>query len=233
METIERPRVLVVEDDHDVARSVQQALGAVHMLTDHADTLAAAQALMDRRTYDLVILDLGLPDGSGLELAQSLRRDGTEIPILMLTAQAAVSQRVSGFAHGADDYVCKPFAVEELVARVHSLLRRTRSDRQHVLRYADVKLDLLKRTVSMGRDEIALSDREVALLAYLMRHAEQPLSRDTLAREVWGLDPEIDSGVVNVYVNYLRNKLERGDRHARLIHTVRGVGYMLLEGGPD
>ncbi len=233
MEAIERPRVLLVEDDDDVASTVQDALAAANMQSDHAGTLAAAKQQMDHRAYDAVILDLGLPDGDGLELADALRRDGSEIPIVMLTAQASVPQRVSGFAHGADDYVCKPFAAEELVARLQALLRRVRSQQQHVLRYAGVELDLLKRSLLVDGEETALSDREAALLACLMRHAEQPLSRHELAQEVWGIDSETDSGVVNVYVNYLRNKLEQGDRRTRLIHTVRGVGYVLSDRDPN
>jgi len=228
----DNPRLLLVEDDPVVAETIQQAMNAANLSVDHAETLDQARRQSATRTYDAIILDLGLPDGNGLALADAVRSSGNDIPILMLTARAAVHQRVNGFAHGADDYVCKPFAAEELVARVKALMRRARPERQHVLRYGGVELDLLKRAVRVSEMEVALSDREAALLAYLMRHPEEPLSREQLAQEVWGMDAEMDAGVVNVYVNYLRNKLEHGDRHGRLIHTVRGVGYVLSEREP-
>jgi two-component system response regulator MprA len=225
--------VLLIEDDRELARTVQEALRVANVSLDHAAALVDARRRISTRTYDAIILDLGLPDGSGLELAEAMRQSGSEIPILMLTAQTAVQQRLDGFAHGADDYVCKPFAVNELIARLKALLRRAHPERQHVLRYGDVELDLLKRVACRGDVAAVLSDREAALLAYLMRHPEEPLSREQLAQEVWGLDAETDSGVVNVYINYLRNKLEHGNRQNRLIHTVRGVGYMLAEVAPE
>ncbi|MEW6252581.1 MAG: response regulator transcription factor [Planctomycetota bacterium] len=233
-ERCEAPRLLLVEDDPEIARTAQTALGAAGMSSDTAPTLAEARRRIALRHYDAIVLDLGLPDGDGLQLADELRRGrGDEVPILVLTAQSGVRRRLDGFAHGADDYICKPFVPAELVARARAVLRRTRPDRQHLLRYAGVELDLLARVARCGDRETTLSDREAALLAYLLRHPEQPLSRETLAQEVWGLEAEMDRGVVNVYVNYLRNKLEAGDRGARLIHTVRGVGYVLSETAPD
>jgi DNA-binding response OmpR family regulator len=225
-------RVLLVEDDAETAQIVQETLEAARLNVDRVDCLTDARQMLASRTYDCVVLDLGLPDGSGLELADSLRST-SEVPILMLTAQAALQQRLDGFAHGADDYVCKPCMPDELVARIQALLRRARPERQHVLRYADLQLDLLRRTVTRGGAETPLSDREAALLAYLIRHAGQPVAREALGQDVWGLGPADDAGVVNVYINYLRNKLEHGNQAARLIHTVRGIGYIFSETPPS
>lgn len=214
-----------------MVRTIRESLDAEQFSLDTAATVAEARQRLAARTYDAIVLDLGLPDGNGLELANSLRAAGNDIPILMLTAQSGVDRRLDGFAHGADDYLCKPFAVEELVARLQAILRRARPERQHMLRYAGLELDLLNRVVRRHDLEATLSDREAALLAYLMRNPEQAFSRSTLVEEVWGDDAEAEGSVVNVYINYLRNKLERS-RYPRLIHTVRGVGYMLSETNP-
>lgn len=215
-----------------MVQTVRDGLDAALFSVDHAATVSDARRRLTSRTYDAVVLDLGLPDGSGLDLADWLRISGSDVPILILTARSSVDQRLDGFGHGADDYLCKPFVVEELAARLKAILRRGRSERQHVLKYAGIELDLLKRVVRRSDLEVNLSDREAALLAYLMRHPEEELSRARLVEEVWGDDAEAEGSVVNVYVNYLRNKLERG-RHPRVIHTVRGVGYVLSEAGPE
>ncbi len=233
MSTSDEPHILLVEDDKEVARDVTAALREAGMSLDHAPTLSAAFDLVAARTFDVIVLDLGLPDGNGLELAKAVRRKRQDVPLLMLTARSAAQHRLDGFAHGADDYVCKPFLMEELVARVKALLRRSRPAGHHLLRYAGVELDLIQRVARRNDSEIVLSDREAALLTFLMRHPDEPLSRETLAQEVWGLDEELGRGVVNVYINYLRNKLEQGDRESRLIHTIRGVGYILSATPPD
>lgn len=225
--------VLLVEDDDDVVATIEDVFRGTGMVLERVATLADAQLRVRSRMHDAVILDLGLPDGGGLALADVLRGVDEEVPILILTAQAGVAQRLEGFARGADDYVCKPFVPEELVARLRALLRRSRSERRHILRYGGVELDLLKRVVTSAGSSTPLSDREVALLAFFMRNAERPISRETLAQEVFGLEPHLDSGVVNVYVNYLRNKLGHGYREPPLIHTVRGIGYMLSEHPPE
>lgn len=220
------PRILIVEDDEEVVAVVRDTFESARIPLDTAGTLAAARECLSHGTYDGIVLDLGLPDGSGMSLAAELRKAGNNVPILMLTAQVAVGNRIEGLAQGADDYICKPFAPEELLARMRAVLRRA-GNSGSVLSYGDLELDLLNRKVRYESEECSLSDREVELLAYLMKNAEKPLRRDELAHEVWGFDTDGDTGVVNVYVNYLRNKLERGDRGARLIHTIRGVGYML------
>jgi two-component system response regulator MprA len=224
--------VLLVEDDDAVARLVREGLGPRGYKLHHVSTVAAARNTIQSRAFDAVILDLALPDGSGLDLAAALRSVSDDPPILMLTALNSVQDRVAGFQRGADDYLCKPFEVEELAARLEAILRRTRSGKRHVLRYADVALDLMTRTVERGSVKATLSAREMDLLAYLLRHPEEALPRERILNEVWGDEAEDDSNVLNVYVNYLRNKIEPGSLPT-LIHTVRGVGYMLSSKEPD
>lgn len=226
--------VLLIEDDADVAETVRDGLGTRGFSVQHAADLSTGVALLSASRFDVVILDLTLPDGDGLNLASSLRSAGNEVPILMLTARDSVPDRVVGFRGGADDYLCKPFDVDELVARLHAILRRARAGARHVLQYADLQLDLLTRTVRRKDIQAALSDREVELLAYLMRHPEEVLQRDRVLEEVWGDEAEDDSNVLNVYVNYLRNKIDPPRRTGapRLIHTVRGIGYMLYQKDP-
>ncbi len=222
----------MVEDDAEIARSVEDGLAARGYSVVRAATIAAARELLEASTYDLAILDLTLPDGCGFELTGPLRATCRDLPILILTARAAVSDRVQGLRRGADDYLCKPFAMEELTARVEAILRRSRSARTHVLSYADLELDLLSRVMRRGDTESTLSAREAELLAYFLRHPEEALSRDRILREVWREEAEDDSNVLNVYVNYLRNKTELAAAD-RLIHTVRGIGYMLSRKEPE
>ncbi len=227
-----RVRVLVVEDDPEVIQAVRNGLDARRFSFESAPTVAAGREQLAAGKFDVLILDLSLPDGSGLELADELRGAGSDVPILMLTARSGVQERVDGFRHGADDYVCKPFAIAELEARLGAVLRRSRPARPNVLTYADLEFDLLHREVRRGDSRALLSAREADLLAYFLRHADEHLPRSRILEEVWGNETEFESNVVNVYVNYLRNKLEQG-RNPRLIHTVRGVGYVLSAADPD
>lgn len=225
-------RVLLIEDDAGVVDIVRDGLDSRGFSVQHAPDLATGKQLLSVSHPELVVLDLTLPDGSGLDLASMLRSGGNDVPILMLTARHSVPDRVTGFQHGADDYLCKPFDIEELAARLQAILRRAGTGERHILCYADVRLDLLTRTVQRRDIRATLSDREAQLLAYLMRHPEESLPRDRILEDVWGDEAEDDSNVLNVYVNYLRNKIEsRAER--RLIHTVRGVGYMLSEKDPE
>ncbi len=225
------PQILLVEDDAGASNAVKDALGAHGFSVAQAPTFSAGRKLIAASGFDAIILDLTLPDGDGLEFARRLRSEHNEIPILMLTARNAVFDRVAGFKEGADDYLCKPFDTSELVARLAAILRRTKAQR-HVLRYADVELDLITRIVRRGTRQATLSIREGDLLAYLMRHPEEVLHRERILEHVWGDEAEEDSNVLNVYVNYLRNKLE-GSTHSRLVHTVRGTGYILSEREPE
>ena len=225
-------RVLLIEDDLALAETVLSFLRERGFNATHAPDLATGVRLLSPSGYDVVILDLTLPDGNGLHLAAHLRASGNEVPILMLTARDSVPDRVSGFRHGADDYLCKPFAMDELIARLQAILRRALAGQRHLLQYADLRLDLLTRTARRRDIEVSLSDRETSLLAYLIGHPEEVLQRDRVLEEVWGDEAEDDSNVLNVYINYLRNKIELSGG-PRLIHTVRGVGYMLSEKEPE
>jgi len=225
-------RVIVIEDDTAVASVIKQRLAAGGFSVAHAATIGAGRSMLADGGWDVIVLDLMLPDGSGLDLAKEIRQRGDETPILMLTARDTVHERVEGFRHGADDYLCKPFDVDELAARLEAIVRRARSADRHKLSYADVELDLISRRVQRGETELTLSAREAELLAFLMRHPEEVLQRDRILQQVWGDEAEEDSNVLNVYINYLRNKVE-GSRHSRIIHTVRGSGYMLSELEPD
>ena len=169
-----------------------------------------------------------LPGLDGLEVAQRLRSAGDNVPILMLTARDAVADRVKGLETGADDYLVKPFAPEELVARVKALLRRSQEERHEVLRYADVELDTGTRIAHRGAREIELSPTEYDLLLLFMKRPRQVLTREIILDRVWGMEFEGSSNVMEVYVGYLRSKLE-AEGESRLIHTVRGVGYVFKE----
>ena len=224
--------VAMIEDDEVVAGAVMDGLKAHGYTVHHVTTVAAGRRLLGSGPFDVVILDLTLPDGSGLDLARELRRSGNQTPILMLTARNDPGERIEGFQHGADDYLGKPFVFEELLLRLKAILRRTEAATGHVLKYADVELDLVTRTARRQSITATLSARETALLAYMLRRPEETLGRDEILDHVWGDEAESDSNVLNVYVNYLRNKIEAG-RYPRLIHTVRGAGYMLSATEPD
>ncbi len=220
--------ILVVDDDPritDLLRRILAYEGYSVAVAASGDT-ALMRTL--ERAPDLIILDIMLPGIDGLEVARRLRAAGDNVPILMLTARDAVSDRVKGLETGADDYLVKPFANEELVARVKAMLRRNQAERQEVLRYADVELDTGTRVAHRGGREIELSPTEYELLALFLRRPRQVLTRDIILDRVWGMDFEGSSNVMEVYVGYLRAKLE-AQGEPRLIHTVRGVGYVCKE----
>lgn len=177
------------------------------------------------RQPDLIILDLMLPDLDGVEVCQKIRQQ-SDVPILMLTARDETADRVLGLDSGADDYLVKPFALEELLARIRALLRRHRVIDKEVLRYADLTLNTATREAQRGERVFQLTAKEYELLEYFLRHPRQVLTRDELMNKIWGYDYSGESNVLEVYVGYLRNKLEAGGE-PRLIHTVRGVGYVL------
>jgi len=221
-------RVLLVEDDRDVARTVGMGLEPLGFEVTLAPSVAAATQLIAREEFQAVVLDRALPDGDGLEFAARLRGAGNEVPILMLTARDTVPDRLAGFERGADDYLGKPFDIHELAARLRVMIRRTHSRDRHLLRYADLELDLVTRKARRSGLEVMLSDRETELLAFLMRHPEEVLARGALLDELWGDEADESSNLVNVYVNLLRNKIE-SPAHRLLIRTVRGIGYTLSE----
>jgi two-component system response regulator MprA len=222
-----QPHVLVVDDDSHIAASLRRALiyegYAVEVAPDGAMALNRAR----ERMPDLVVLDVMLPGISGVEVCQRLRAAG-DVPILMLTAKDGTADRVVGLDSGADDYLVKPFAYEELMARIRALLRRQAPRALKVLRYADLSMDLGTREVRRGEHSVALTPKEFDLLQHLLRNPRQVLTRDRILDAVWGYDFGATSNSVDVYVGYLRQKLE-ADGSPRLIQTVRGVGYALRE----
>jgi DNA-binding response OmpR family regulator len=212
-------RVLVVEDEDRIASFLLKGLGAAGFVVSRVVTGAEALERSHREAADLMILDLGLPDMDGFDVLREMRARGDRMPVVVLTARGGVPDRVEGLELGADDYLAKPFAFDELLARVRA---RLRARPETVLRTGDVEVDLISRTVRAGDRAVELTAREFALLETLVRHRGEALSREQLLSEVWGLDFDPRSNLVDVYVGYLRKKVGE-----ELIQTVRGVGYRL------
>jgi DNA-binding response OmpR family regulator len=219
-------RILVVEDDPKAARFLKQGLEEEgHAVDVAADGQEGAQ-FGHLSPYDLIVLDVQLPKKSGLELSRELRREGVETPILMLTARDATEDVVRGLDAGADDYLAKPFAFDEFLARVRALTRRHGPGIAGTLRYEDLAMDRLQRVVTRGGRPIDLSPREFRLLEYLLLHSEELVTRTMLLQKVWNMSFDPETNVVEAHISNLRRKLEERGRH-RLIQTVRGAGYML------
>lgn len=221
------PNILVVDDDPRITQLLRRALSMEGYMVRTAASGAAGLAEARARAPDLVVLDILMPGMDGLEVCRRLRASA-DTPILLLTAKDEVQDRVTGLDSGADDYLVKPFALEELLARVRALLRRHEPSTE-VLSHGDLALDTAARAARRGARGIPLSTTEYDLLHYFLRHPKRVLSRDAILNAVWGLDFERPTNVVEVYVGYLRTKLEAAGE-PRLIHTVRGVGYVLREG---
>lgn len=218
-------RVLVIEDEQKMAdlikRGLQEEGIEVETAYDGNRGLEAGRA----GGFDLIILDLGLPGRDGLEISRLLRADGIRTPILIVTAQDSTEMKVRGLDSGADDYITKPFAFSEMLARIRALHRRLQSEDVTKLQIGDLILNLINRRVSRGGVEVQLTGKEFSLLEFFMRHPDEILSREILSEKVWEETFDTLTNVIDVYINYLRNKI---DRHfePKLIHTVRGVGYM-------
>ncbi|WP_447978857.1 response regulator [Candidatus Nitrospira bockiana] len=223
-------RILVVEDEVKVASFIRKALEEESYAVDVAHDGEQGLDLALEGVYDLVILDVMLPKVSGLEILERLRRAKIKSPVLILTARARLDQKVKGLDAGADDYLTKPFAIEELLARVRALLRRGGGEAAGILQIEDLVLNPATREVTRGGQRIDLTAKEYALLEYLMRNTGRVLSRPMIAEHVWNLDFDTFTNVIDVYVSYLRNKIDRG-RERKLIHTVRGSGYVLKAEG--
>jgi DNA-binding response OmpR family regulator len=223
-------RLLLVEDDAGIGRFVRQGLAEAGYEIDWEPdgTRGLARALSGN--HDLLILDVLLPGINGLELLAKARTAGVTCPVLLLTALDAVEDRVRGLDSGADDYLVKPFAFPELLARVRALLRRPQPEIQSMLRVGSIEMDVLRREVRVGERLIPLSRREFALLEYMMRHPGEVLTRTQIAERVWGFDFYNESNVVDVYVGYLRRKLGHGPGSS-VIRTLRGTGFVLEEDG--
>jgi two-component system response regulator MprA len=220
-------RILIIEDDEEILRVLRRVLTYEGYIVDTAMTGMAGITLATEQAPDLVILDLMLPKMDGLEVCERLQKIGNQ-PILMLTAKDALQDRVDGLDAGADDYMVKPFEIEELLARIRALLRRTVVDRIKVLEFEDLSLDSASRKAYRGDREIVLTAKEYALMDLFLRHPRQVMTREVIFERVWDYDFGGESNVLDVYIRYLRQKLEENGE-PRLIYTVRGVGYVLRE----
>ena len=223
-------RILVVDDERAVRESLRRALElegyGVELAGDGREALDRLESGAD--DPDAVVLDILLPEVDGLEVCRRLRRAGSRLPILMLTARAEIENRVEGLDAGADDYITKPFALEELLARLRALLRRTSDGSGELLRFEDLELDPKTREVRRGGEPIELTRTEFALLELFLLNPRQVLTRSLIFERVWGYDFGATSNSLDVYIGYLRRKTEAGGR-TRLVQTVRGVGYALRE----
>ena len=219
-------RILVIEDEVKIAQFIKRGLKEEGYAVDVANDGEEGHFLLSSNEYDAIILDLMLPKIDGLALCRTLRKEGNQTPIIMLTAKDTVKDKVKGLDSGADDYLPKPFAFEELLARLRVLLRKKDSRVQTQLKVDDLSLDLLTHKVTRADREIDLTVKEYALLEYLMRNAGNIVTRTMISEHVWDINFDTFTNVIDVYINYLRNKID-SDFENKMIHTVRGKGYLL------
>ena len=222
-------RLLVVEDEVRIAEILRSALSRSGFAVDAVGRCGDARAALEVNPYDAVILDLGLPDGDGLALLKDMRARGNAVPVLVLTARDAVEHRVAGLDAGADDYLIKPFAMSEVIARIKALLRRPEGALGALLKAGNIAFDTIGRDLRVGEAVLVLPRRESAILEHLMRRAGRVVPKTVLEEKLYGIDDELGSNAIPVHVHHLRRKLM--DRGATVeIHTVRGVGYLLVDG---
>ncbi len=224
-------RILIIEDDPTVGPFVKRGLEQQRWVVDLVVNGDEGEQMAAEGNYDLIILDMRLPGKSGLEVLHGLRSRGVEKPVLVLTAQDAIDAKVETLRAGADDYVTKPFAFEELLARVEALSRRPRAMVSPALKVADLELNLDTREVSRGGDAIELTPKEYTVLEYLMRHAGRVMSRTLITEYAWGYHFDPGTNIVDVVINHLRKKID-ASRSPKLIHTIRGVGYVIRTDSP-
>ncbi len=225
-------RILIVEDDQSLHRIILRRLKEEGYMVDGCYDGEDGLYYMTIEEYDCIILDWMLPKKDGVIVLREFRNLGHQTPVLMLTAKDSIMDRVAGLDAGADDYLTKPFAFDELLARIRALLRRHNNVKENKLQLGDLVMDLPKHTVHRGDKEIHLTSKEYALLQYFLSNQEQVLTRSQIADHVWDYDFDYDSNVVDVYVRYLRNKIDKGF-DVPLIHTVRGYGYVMKLGDGD
>ena len=219
-------RILIVEDEKKVAGFIKKGLEEETYAVDIASDGEEGLHLGEQNPYDLIILDLMLPKINGLDILSRLRAKKIETPILLLTAKDSVEDKVEGLNQGADDYLTKPFAFSELLARIRVLLRRGKAETKTTLKIADLTLDLVSHKVNRGNEEIELTGKEYSLLEYFMRNQEKVLTRTMIAEHVWDYNFDTFTNVIDVYVNHLRKKIDK-NFPAKLLHTLRGVGYVM------
>lgn len=220
-------RILIVEDEHKIARALRKALEQENYAVDIAYDGDEAHGLATTEPYDLAIIDRMIPGAyDGLEIVREMRKAKIHTPVLLLTALGTTSDKTKGLDSGADDYLVKPFALEELLARVRALLRRPQEQHEIVLNVADLTLDTVTFNVSRGGKNIHLTSKEFSLLEYLMRHAGRPMSKENIIAHVWDYDADVLHNTVEVYIKYLRNKIDSPFKKP-LLHTVRGFGYKI------
>jgi heavy metal response regulator len=220
-------RILVIEDEKKIASFIKRGLKEEGHMVDVAYDGEEGYRLSGENDYDLILLDIMIPKRDGISLCRQLRDDGVTTPVLMLTAKDSVQDKVTGLDSGADDYLTKPFAFEELLARSRALMRK-RSPITTKLQIGDLVLDLISHRVTRAGKEIVLTMKEYALLEYLMRNAGSVVTRTMITEHVWDIDFDTSTNVIDVYINYLRNKIDSG-QEKKLIHTVRGRGYLLKD----
>lgn len=221
-------RILIVEDETKVASFIKRGLEEEHYAVDVAEDGKEAVELVDTYDYDLAILDIMLPELDGLSVLSHIRSVGKTTPVILLTAKDMVEDKVKGLDMGADDYLTKPFAFEELLARIRVLLRRGKPEESLKLSIADLVLDPVTHKVTRDDKKISLTAKEYSLLEYLLRNQGRVLTRTMISEHVWDIKHDTFTNVIDVYVNYLRNKIDKG-YSKKLLHTIRGVGYKLEE----
>jgi heavy metal response regulator len=221
-------RILLIEDEKNMASFIKRGLEEERYVVDVAPNGEKGLFLAEINTYDLIILDIMLPDADGFSICKDLRAKKIDTFILMLTARDDVKDKVLGLEVGADDYLSKPFDFDELLARIAALLRRKRLNRSPVLKVADLELNQLTHKIVRGEKEISLTAKEYSLLEYLMLHANQVVTRTQISEHVWNEDFDSLTNVIDVFINRLRNKIDRGFEK-KLIHSLRGTGYMIKE----
>jgi heavy metal response regulator len=221
-------KILLVEDEKKVASFIKRGLEEEHFTVDVAYDGESGEFMALTSEYDLIILDILLPKKNGFEVLKSLRANGIQTPILILTAKGSIDDKVEGLNSGADDYLTKPFAFAELIARIRSLLRRTSSEKSNIIKVADLELDTVKHIAKRGEKIIELTAREYSLLEYFMRNKGRVLTRTMIAEHIWDYHFDTGSNIIDVYVKRLRKKIDEGFPK-KLIHTIRGVGYIIKE----
>jgi two-component system copper resistance phosphate regulon response regulator CusR len=221
-------RALIIEDERKVLRGLEQALQAEGYEVASTVSGETGYQLALAQPFDCIVLDLMLPEKPGLQVLADLRQAGRAVPVLVLTARDAIEDRVTGLDAGADDYLVKPFALAELLARLRVLLRRGPAERETVLRADDLEMDLIQRRVTRGGNELTLTHREFEVLEYFLRHKNALITRDMLGREVWKEPGHALTNVIDVYITLLRRKVEQPGKKT-LLHTIRGAGYSLRD----